>query len=265
MSNIWLISDTHFGHAAMIHKFIKHSPECPDVDLTREQTQRCACPKVRGHFASVEEMDETMVANWNRVVRPADKVYHLGDVVMGDGDFTILDRLNGQKRLCRGNHDTKKGTEAKFRKYFEAIYGSRLLDKNLVLTHIPVHPDSLRYDWINVHGHTHDTPALLYGPRYFNVCVEKIDYTPIALEDLKLRIKAQADESKRLIDDNLKRMGISRRWTDEELMSDTWGPKVSENFVEGGTCSCGAPVLLAPGIGPYCSRTGIDGPCEVGQ
>jgi hypothetical protein len=32
-------------------------------------------------------------------------------------------------------------------------------------------------------------------------------------------------------------------------------------FTPGGTCACGAAVQLAPGIGPYSTRTGVDAPC----
>ena len=36
---------------------------------------------IRGQFESLEAMHEYMVAQWNEVVKPKDKVYHLGDVV----------------------------------------------------------------------------------------------------------------------------------------------------------------------------------------
>ena len=33
-------------------------------------------------FASVSEMHEVMVANWNQVVQAQDTVYHLGDIAL---------------------------------------------------------------------------------------------------------------------------------------------------------------------------------------
>jgi calcineurin-like phosphoesterase family protein len=57
-------------------------------------------------------MDETLIRNWNSVVRPDDLVYHLGDFAFGlhDGDRvrSIFIRLMGRKILVLGNHDYKK-------------------------------------------------------------------------------------------------------------------------------------------------------------
>lgn len=73
---VFLISDTHFGHANII--------------------------KYAGRpFDSVEEMNEAMVDNWNSVVKQGDKVYHLGDVTMNSKSLDILSRLNGRKVLIR--------------------------------------------------------------------------------------------------------------------------------------------------------------------
>src|SRR5260370_311636 len=76
-------ADSHFGH----ENIIKH----------------CARP-----FASVEEMDDCLIANWNSVVRKDDRVIHLGDFAYkGDPErlTKIFSALNGQKFLVIGNHD----------------------------------------------------------------------------------------------------------------------------------------------------------------
>ena len=68
MKDIWLISDTHFGHENILS--FRHGG--PDG------------PLIRGNlFSSVEEMDECMIDQWNKYVKPGDKVYHLGDVFFG--------------------------------------------------------------------------------------------------------------------------------------------------------------------------------------
>lgn len=197
MANIFLWSDPHLDHAATIFKFV--------VD-----------GKPMRPFASVEEMNETIIARCNERVRPQDKLYCLGDVAMKKSAIALMGRINGHKRLVRGNHDIFD--DKYYRPYFDAIYGSRLLD-NLLLTHIPVHPDSLRGDWVNVHGHVHNNVGPHhYGPRYFNVCVEVTDYYPLSLEEVKTRIAQQRKENDDIVNANLKRLGITRRWTDEELM-----------------------------------------------
>jgi calcineurin-like phosphoesterase family protein len=169
---LWFISDTHFGHYNMACVF-------KDADGKL----------IRG-FSSVEEHDERMVAEWNSRVKPSDHVYHLGDVAMKPGMLQIVKRLNGHKRLVRGNHDifkTKKYLEVGF----EEIYGVRVLD-NLLFTHIPVHPESLGRFKANVHGHIHEKvypPVVRYGDRpntpYINICVEHTGYAPVTLEDIR--------------------------------------------------------------------------------
>lgn len=61
--NIFFTSDTHFWHENII-KF-------------------CNRP-----FSSVEEMNDTIIENWNKVVGENDIVFHLGDFV-----FVVLTNL----------------------------------------------------------------------------------------------------------------------------------------------------------------------------
>jgi calcineurin-like phosphoesterase family protein len=159
MSNVWLISDTHFGHTNII-KYANRP------------------------FESVEEMDEALVENWNSVVKQGDKVYHLGDVTMNSKSLDIMPRLNGRKVLIKGNHDIQK---LKFYiPHFYDIRGSHELN-NYLLTHIPVH-ESQKYRFnANIHGHLHD--SLINDPFYVNVSVEQIGYTPIAFDEIDARIR----------------------------------------------------------------------------
>lgn len=161
MANIFVISDTHFGHANILN-------------FKRED----GSPLRNFHY--VEEMDQLICDRWNAVVSSCDKIYHLGDVTMDKRDISVMNRLNGHKRLVRGNHDIAGTRE--YLKYFEEIYGSRVLDR-MILTHIPIHPDSLGRFRGNIHGHIHARPSP--GPKYFNASVEAIDYTPISIEEIK--------------------------------------------------------------------------------
>lgn len=174
MSNIFLVSDTHFSHANIL-TFTKR-------DGTRLRP-----------FSSVEEMDEHMIEKWNSVVRPQDKVYHLGDVAMHKRYIPMVGRCNGHKRLILGNHDDDD--MELYAPFFEKVYGTKLLDRFL-LSHIPVHPESLGKAWGNVHGHVHNNvDDLHFGPKYMNVSVEVIDYTPVSLEDLKVRFQKRLDNN----------------------------------------------------------------------
>jgi len=162
--DIWLISDTHFFH----NNIIKY----------------CDRP-----FHDIYEMNEYMVEKWNSVVKPGDKVYHLGDVYMGatEEQFkSFWPRLNGRKRLIVGNHDDIKFLSKG--NFFEKIMMWRVFrDHNLLLTHVPIHESSIHERMVinggkNVHGHTHDGGSPK-GP-YKSVCVELINYTPIHIEEV---------------------------------------------------------------------------------
>ena len=174
MPNIFFISDTHFGHEGMC-KFLK-----------KDGT------KVRP-FDNVEIMDELMVENWNKEIRPKDKVYHLGDVVINRKNLKILEKLNGEKVLIKGNHDIFKLKD--YTEYFKDIRGTHRLDKYYILSHFPVHPECINdYQW-NFHGHIHYKRVLLenyeINPKYLNCCVEHWDYKPIPFEEAIKAAKKQ--------------------------------------------------------------------------
>ena len=187
MPATFLVSDTHFGHVGVCR--FTH-PEDPTVKLRPWDTP--------------EEMDEEMIRRWNDRVRPNDKVYHLGDVVINRKALPTLARLNGDKVLIRGNHDIFRDTE--YREYFRELRAYHVLN-GMILSHIPVHEASLGRFGTNIHGHLHATRVkkawgvaartgeILYGTepdvRYHCVCVEQTDFAPILLEDVYKRIAAE--------------------------------------------------------------------------
>lgn len=164
MPNVFLISDTHFGHAGVC-QFLKSDGS-----------------KLRP-WNTPEEMDEALVENWNKVVKPNDKVYHLGDVLINKRAFPTLARLNGDKVLIKGNHDIFKLSQ--YQSYFRDIRGYHVMDK-AILSHIPVHPSQFSRFRANVHGHLHSN--VLDDSRYFNVSVERINFTPIPWETVRSQL-----------------------------------------------------------------------------
>ena len=187
----FLIGCTHFGHDNM-YKFI---------DIYGN--------KVRP-FENAKEADGVMLENWNRVVGVDDKVYVLGDVAFKSEPLSILKKCNGKKILIKGNHDDL--SVAEYMKYFKDIRSSHRLD-GAILSHIPLHPNSLwrhktNSNWLNIHAHLHNEavslaqwdPDIEQGsiadmerkngieskkdPRYFSVCVERINYTPISIDEI---------------------------------------------------------------------------------
>lgn len=168
MRNIFVISDTHFGHANVLtFKDVNGLP-------------------IRPLFNSVEDMDETMISNWNEVVKPQDIIYHLGDVAFGPLS-KFMPRLNGHKRLILGNHDPNDMFE--LTPYFKKIYSWRKFTefkRPFVLCHYPLHINSFKYkpdqDILCIHGHIHE--KIINDPYYVNVCVERTGYKPVALEEI---------------------------------------------------------------------------------
>lgn len=177
MPATFIVSDTHFGHENTCTKFKREdgSPLRP--------------------FKDAEEMDEFMIKAWNERVRPNDKVYHLGDVAIGRKHLNTLRRLNGDKVLIKGNHDIFKLED--YTEHFRDIRGYHVLN-GLIMSHVPVHSDSLERFGCNIHGHLHANRVMseVWGryeidPRYFNASVECIDFAPILFEDLLKKITEQ--------------------------------------------------------------------------
>ena len=189
MPATFLVSDTHFGHAGVC-RF----------------TEADGVTKIRP-WTDPAEMDEEMIRRWNDTVRPSDKVYHLGDVVINRKALPTLARLNGDKVLIRGNHDIFRDDE--YREYFRELRAYHVLN-GMILSHIPVHEASLGRFGVNVHGHLHTnrvkkargvdakTGTVLYSNdndvRYHCVCVEQTDFRPILLEDVYKRITEEGGE-----------------------------------------------------------------------
>ena len=81
MKKTFITSDLHLGHSNII--------------------SLCNRP-----FRDVEEMNDTIINNWNSVVKSGDTVYVLGDFSFkGKGVHDYLNRLNGDIILIKGNHD----------------------------------------------------------------------------------------------------------------------------------------------------------------
>ena len=185
MPSVFLVSDTHFGHTGVCR-------------FTRSD----GVTKLRP-WDSAEEMDEEMVRRWNERVKPTDKVYHLGDVVINRKALGIMRRLNGDKVLIRGNHDIFKDDD--YREHFRDLRAYHVMN-GMILSHIPIHPESLGRFGVNIHGHLHANRVMrptrtleefiahgceTIDERYHSVCVETTDFAPILFEEVIARIEAE--------------------------------------------------------------------------
>ncbi len=153
----WFISDNHFNHENII--------------------KYCNRP-----FKNVKEMDEYMLEQWNSVVNRGDLVYHLGDFALGlntDKYKELINRLNGEIILIRGNHD-RKGKEF-FKKIGFIEVHKKLTIGNYILSHRPQNENQIPENFINIHGHIHNYnyKESTNEKKYINVSVEVINYKPI--------------------------------------------------------------------------------------
>lgn len=169
-------ADTHFGHSGIL------SP-------------RMTSPRP---FASIEEHDETLIANWNAVVRPDDEVWHLGDFAM---DCTpayarkCFDRLNGTKRLVIGNHE-RLGRRLPWASQHDGIHQTVIDGNRLVLCHYAMRAwPGIWRGALHLFGHTHG--SLPGTRRSADVGVDCWDFRPVGMNEI------------------LGRMALSDTWPEE--------------------------------------------------
>lgn len=121
-------------------------------------------------FENIEEMNQTLIDNWNSVVHERDTVYVLGDMFYrapSDKVFNILDRLNGNIIYIFGNHERPiKKNEKVLKEYLEETH--EYLDIahdyhgehfRLVMSHypIPLFNGHFRENVVHLYGHVHNT------------------------------------------------------------------------------------------------------------
>lgn len=183
---VFFTSDTHFYHTNII--------------------EFCKRP-----FKIIEEMNETLIANWNKVVGADDIVFHLGDFCLGDSRKwnCILDRLNGKIYLILGNHDLRN-----FRKSYAERFESVAMQMNIevdnqkiCLNHYPFLCYDGSYDGVwQLFGHVHtngnitgnDTARLkMLFPTQYDVGVDNNNFTPVSYAQVKEIIEKQFRQSKK--------------------------------------------------------------------
>lgn len=183
---IWLTSDLHLGHD---REFIW---------------------KARG-FNDINEMNETIVERWNQRVQPADVVFILGDVMLGDNTkgLEYASKLNGKLYVIRGNHDT----DTRVALYRESIHILEVYDAyylryngyHFYLTHYPcltgnLEKESLKQMTLNLSGHTHSKDKFFYDlPYVYNVAMDAHDCMPVSIDEIIEDMKNKVKECQELL------------------------------------------------------------------
>jgi calcineurin-like phosphoesterase family protein len=104
--NIWFTSDTHYGHKNIAGK---------EVSRWTSGFRK---------FASVQQMNEALIANINKYVKEDDILYHLGDFAFGDAK-TIREFRNSlvckNIHLILGNHDEEIEDSLELQELFTSV------------------------------------------------------------------------------------------------------------------------------------------------
>lgn len=186
MSKILFTSDLHFGH-----KNVLRFDQRP--------------------YFTVDEMDNTLIQNWNNKVKPGDIVYVLGDMFWySDLKYVqqILKSLNGQIVLIKGNHDrflhnaTNKKLLAGVKDYDDIVVTLKDGNKRrCILSHyfMPFY-NAHHYGAIHLHGHSHNTHESKlekdmskwlnengHPCEIFNVGCMHWNYEPVTLDEILSR------------------------------------------------------------------------------
>lgn len=164
----FFMADTHFGHEDIIH--FERRP-----------------------FADGAEMNQVLIANWNRVVGTDDRVFLLGDFALGEQELITkwVRSLNGYKILLLGNHDREYPCSWWQQTGFaEVISYPIIYEQWFMLSHEPLYINR-NMPYVNIFGHVHANPTYAdYTAQSFCVSAERIQYTPIEFKEIEKKIKA---------------------------------------------------------------------------
>lgn len=184
-NKLFFTSDTHFFHKNII--------------------KYCDRP-----FDNIQEMNDALVENWNRVVPKDGIVFHLGDVSLTavPKDLNdLLHKLNGIKYLIIGNHEKDALSKSYIKDHWEGIYDIAEIyikdeeisygEQHIVMCHYPmvVWNGSHRGSWElfgHVHGGLSNKGEIRHSPTALDVGVDTNDYTPYSYQEVKERITKQA-------------------------------------------------------------------------
>lgn len=192
MTAIWFTSDLHVGHKLLA--------------------------QIRGFGDDTDAHDAHLAEQWDRLVRPVDQVWVLGDVTGRRGDeqrglYWMMQRP-GVKHLIAGNHDSCHPLHHQSHKALPAYLTAfatvqqsatrKILGHRVLLSHFPYgtnpgadHTETVRYPewrfpdtgrWL-LHGHTHST--VQQRGRELHVGVDAHGLAPLPLKWVEERMGAE--------------------------------------------------------------------------
>lgn len=166
---IYFTADPHFGHKNIL--------------------KLCNRP-----FQTIEEMNETIISNWNRRVTGGDTVYILGDLFFRcEAPQLILMRLRGKKRLIIGNHDSSWMDKVDCNKCFASVDDFLQISDgrhSMTLCHYPLLSWKHQTRSYMIYGHIHSNTDMDFWPcikardNLLNAGVDVNGFTPVTFDEL---------------------------------------------------------------------------------
>lgn len=155
--DIWFTSDWHLGHKNIVG---------PDVSKWASGYR---------DFKTLEEMDHTIMATYNKYVKERDLVYHLGDLCFG----SALKWIHYLRQLkptimfyVTGNHDheTPYDLEGDWFSSVSQLLEVKIQGTKFVLCHYPMRTwNKSHHGSIHLFGHEHgEMPDYYIGPGPFD-------------------------------------------------------------------------------------------------
>ena len=161
-------------------------------------------------FKSVGEMNDTIIKNFNSVIKPDDIFYNLGDFCMGDKyDYiaSLINRLNGRKVFIRGNHDKVKILnqlkEDKLIEDWHDIFATYINGQYIVMCHYPMRSwDKSSHGSWHTFGHVHSRFDNNNYGLSCDVGVDSWNYFPVSFDMLSKKMalrKAELEATQEII------------------------------------------------------------------
>ncbi len=164
-NNIYVTSDLHLNHKNII--------------------EYCNRP-----FRDLEDMNQTLIYNWNHTVRKKDTVFFLGDLAFQYRAKKMhfwTEKLSGNITYIKGNHDWSKIIPLKKR---------MIINYRSFRFYLVHKPQQIPPDWEGwaITGHKHNKypeeyPIINHNTKIINVSTELTDYKPIRLDELVEKIR----------------------------------------------------------------------------
>lgn len=131
------------------------------------------------------EIERIIITNWNKTITSDDTVYVIGDVALNSEGLNIMQLLNGNKILVRGNYD-QQFSFTKLEQYFSQIYDHMTIyinDEPIYLNH---YPTNCKSECFNITGHVHGTWKVQRN--MINVGTDAWHFIPVSEDMIKFQM-----------------------------------------------------------------------------